>query len=63
MGPGPTFGVQFSTLVQESDNEPFQVSVDSALYSSSVIFFVPSQLEEKKPTLTFESETHSLISL
>jgi hypothetical protein len=54
---GPTLGVQFSTLVHESDNEPFQVKVVVLLYSSRVIFLVPSQLDEKKATLTFDKET------
>ena len=44
---GPAFGVQFSILVQESDTDPFHVSVDVVLYSSSVIFLFASQVDVK----------------
>ena len=60
---GPAFGVQFSMLVQESDNDPFQVSVVVVLYSSSVIFLVALQVDEKNPTLMFVRETQFSVVL
>ncbi len=54
---GPEFGVQFSTLVHESDTEPFHVIVETVLNSSRVKFLALSKLAGKKATLTFERLT------